>query len=141
MPKGFTLIELIMAITILGVLTAIGLVVFTAASKSSKDEIRARDLNSYKQALEVYYHENRYYPSSKNDLIPKYLSSVVTDPTGVDYPFQARPVNCTTALKNCTSYVICSTKEGTKSYDIPNACRSLSCTNGLDNCMGVSSND
>lgn len=138
---GFTIVELIVAVLILSILTTMGIVIFSNASKNSRDESRFRDLNSYKQALSLYYQQNRYYPSSAPDLVPKYLSALKNDPNGQSYIYQAQPASCTTALRNCTSYTFCAKKDGNKEFNIPNPCRNLVCTNGQNDCMGVSSDD
>lgn len=52
--SGFTLIELLVVITIIGVLTAAGLVYFVQAQKSARDAKRLADVKGIAQAMEQY---------------------------------------------------------------------------------------
>ncbi len=65
--KGFSLAELLIAVTIIAVLSGIGLVFFSDAQKAARDAKRKRDLRSIQVALESYYSKNGRYPCSTND--------------------------------------------------------------------------
>lgn len=52
--KGFTLIELLIVISIIAVLSAIGLIVYRSIQIKARDGIRKRDLNNLATALEIY---------------------------------------------------------------------------------------
>ncbi len=66
MPKyrGFTLIELLVTISIIAILSAIGLVVYSSVIKQGRDSRRQSDLRSIQSALEQYYADNFSYPSA-----------------------------------------------------------------------------
>lgn len=54
-PKGaFTIIELVIAITIIAVLSTMGTMVYTSSLASSRDTRRKADLEQLKSALEIY---------------------------------------------------------------------------------------
>lgn len=59
---GFTLIEILVAITIIGILATIGLRSFTGAQTKSRDARRKSDLAAIQKALEVYYNDFGQYP-------------------------------------------------------------------------------
>lgn len=59
---GFTMIELLIVIVILGILSVIGLGSFQAAQMKSRDSKRKSSLNSMVTALEVYYNDFGNYP-------------------------------------------------------------------------------
>lgn len=59
--KGFTLIELLVTISIITVLSMVGLSVFSGTQSQARDSIRKRDLNTLAQALEIYYQKNGRY--------------------------------------------------------------------------------
>lgn len=102
--KGFTLIELMVVIAIIGILTSIGLVSFSGARAKANDAKRRADLKTLQTALEGYYNDNNAYPStagswysSETDergsvarrggdwipgLAPKYLKQLPKDPAG-----------------------------------------------------------
>ncbi len=60
---GFTMIELIVVIAILGLLSTIGLVSFRTAQIKGRDAQRKSDLAQIQKALEIYYNDYGYYPT------------------------------------------------------------------------------
>ena len=52
---GFTLIELLVVISIIGILSAIGMTAFTNAQKKARDATRIGDMKAYQSAYEQYY--------------------------------------------------------------------------------------
>jgi prepilin-type N-terminal cleavage/methylation domain-containing protein len=64
---GFTLLELLVVIVIIGILSTIGLVSFRTAQMKSRDSIRKQDLHQISQALELYYHDRGEFPASTID--------------------------------------------------------------------------
>jgi len=60
--RGFTLIELIIVIVILGVISALVIGNFITSLKKGRDTRRKSDLDQIQQALELYYEDNKHYP-------------------------------------------------------------------------------
>ncbi len=103
--KGFSLIELMVVIGIIGLLASIMVASLASARKTSRDTKRKADLTQLKTALENYYTANYGYPSTSSQwwgtsanggghttsgvnayipgLTPTYLSTLPTDPLGV----------------------------------------------------------
>jgi type II secretion system protein G len=88
--KGFTLIELMVTIAIIGILSSIVMISVQSAKQQSKDAKRVSDINSIKLALNLFYNDKGYYPanlttSGAKFLVPNYMSVIPKDPTGTDY--------------------------------------------------------
>lgn len=61
---GFTLLELLLIIIILGVLAALLSGQFITSLKKGRDAKRKTDLEQIQRALDFYYEDNRVYPSA-----------------------------------------------------------------------------
>lgn len=66
--KGFTLIELMIVIVILGVLMGTILPRLTGAQARARDTGRIADLNTIGQALETYFDDNGQYPGTSGTI-------------------------------------------------------------------------
>lgn len=66
-PRGFTLIEILIVIVLIGVLSTIGLETFQSAQKKGRDAQRKSDLSQVQKALELYYNDKNQYPGSNPD--------------------------------------------------------------------------
>lgn len=121
--KGFMLIELLVVISVMAILVAVSISIFSAIQKNNRDQKRLRDLQTIKQALELYRGNNHAYPASLVELDSQYLTTPPLDPeTGLSYQFQKSPSSCTTANKDCTGFVVCASKEGKREFNPPQEC-------------------
>jgi len=64
--SGFTLFELLITISIIGILTAIATISFSSAQKKGRDARRMQDVKNIQTAAEQYYSLNNTYPSATN---------------------------------------------------------------------------
>jgi type II secretion system protein G len=95
--KGFTLIELMIVIAIIGLLSSIILASLTVALKKGRDARRISDLAEIQTALELYYSTANSYPSASSQATAATaLSALVTagdmasvpdDPLGGSYHY------------------------------------------------------
>ncbi len=88
----FTLIELIVSMTIIAVLTVVAIVSFTGMNKKARDSKRASDMQKVAIALEMARQVGSTYPAADNNklptgLVPNYLQALPIDPKGYSYEY------------------------------------------------------
>jgi len=64
---GFTLLELLVVMAIIGILAAIGIASYGTVQSKARDARRKSDLENVARALEMYYNDNGVYPSGNVD--------------------------------------------------------------------------
>lgn len=98
--KGFTLIELMVVVSIIGVLMAAGILTFANAQKGAKDTKRKGDVDSISKAMEQYYLTNKAYPTAS------YATAI-----GGFFPSGSLPVDSAgtayTLTSTATTYCVC----------------------------------
>ena len=62
----FTLVELIVVITIIAILWTIAFISFQNYTKNARDGVRISDINSLKKNLELFITEKWFYPAPDN---------------------------------------------------------------------------
>lgn len=81
--QGFTMVELIVTITVLSILGTISFLSFNSYVASSRDSKRIIDLESISASLEIFYKKNNgIYPKPSDAIIISY-----TGATGLQTPF------------------------------------------------------
>ena len=66
--KGFTIVELLIVIVVIGILAALVLNTFSGVQRRARDTERQTDINSIATQLEVYYNDNGGYPVLTGEL-------------------------------------------------------------------------
>ncbi len=62
--RGFTIVELLVAIAMIAVLAVIGLVTYTGIQRRSAQSVVQTSIGDAQKVLQAYYVFNRYYPSN-----------------------------------------------------------------------------
>ena len=85
--NAFSLIELLIVIILLGILASLVSGNFLSSLKKGRDARRKADLQEVQKALELYYENNKQYPSSLtfggqlSDANKTYMQKLPTDPS------------------------------------------------------------
>lgn len=88
--RGFSLLELLAVVTILGVIAAIILYRVTGVVDDAKQKVQMHHLTELNTAIEHYYMANEAWPATLNDLVPEHLpDGIPTPPTGGSYDIDA----------------------------------------------------
>src|SRR6266536_4069423 len=78
---GFTLVELLIVISLISILAAMGLVHYRNSVMSAKEATLHTDLFRLRDAIDQYYADKNKYPASLEALVSdKYLRTVPVDP-------------------------------------------------------------
>lgn len=103
--KGFTLVELLVVISIIAILSVIGITVFTGVQKGARDAKRRGDLDAIAKALEIYKSQNNTYTpqTSAAAPCPDAFSTDFNDPNwGAEG--QGNPSGCISIGRALSSY-------------------------------------
>jgi type II secretion system protein G len=93
--KGFTLIELMTVVAIIGILASIVTVSLVSSRAKGRDAKRVSDIKTIQLALETYYNDNGYYPVNLTNptptFSPDYLGKIPVDPKDDYTPYTYVP--------------------------------------------------
>ena len=64
--KGFTIVELLIVIVVIGILATLVIVTFSGIQRKARDTERKTDVNAITSHLEAFYAEKGYYPLLTN---------------------------------------------------------------------------
>jgi len=96
---GFSLVELLVTVSIISILIAIGIASYSTINKQSRDAKRKSDLEQIRAALEMYRADNGFYPTANGanwisasdpavglitPLVPTYIAGIPRDPKSTD---------------------------------------------------------
>lgn len=73
---GFTLLEILVVVSIIGILVAILVANFSDARRNAKNKTIRTALSEMQLALEVYKSQNNQYPTATSALVPNFIHSL-----------------------------------------------------------------
>ena len=130
--KGFTIVELLIVIVVIGILAALVITTFTGIQKKARDTERTTDIKALHGQVEAYYTQNGRYPTLDNMNDASWRTTnmkgldaeALKDPKGSAgtlvgaaaanaYAYAVAPAGCDNGSGgDCTSYVLTATLEG-----------------------------
>ncbi len=66
-PNAFTLLEILVVISIIGILVVLGTAAYSTTQKKGRDARRRADIKAIQSGFEQYYAKNNEYPTSSDD--------------------------------------------------------------------------
>lgn len=132
--KGFTIVELLIVIVVIGILAALVITTFTGIQKKARDTERTTDIKAMHGQVEAYYAQNGNYPTlaHMNDSTWRGTNmkgldaEALKDPKGAAqtlvgaaaanaYSYAVGPADCvdgTDSGTGCATYTLTATLEG-----------------------------
>lgn len=141
--KGFTIVELLIVIVVIGILAALVITTFTGIQQKGRNTERTTDIKALHGQIEAFYAQNGYYPSLDDmnnvtsatwvaDNLKGLDKEALKDPKGTGYTLatgatanqysyavtQADGTTaCTDTAKDCAKYKLIATLEGGGTYE------------------------
>ena len=79
--RGFTLIELVIVLALIGILVGVGIPQYKTALKRGREAVLKENLHTLRVMLNQYYIDKKKYPMTLYTLVDeRYLHSLPTDP-------------------------------------------------------------
>jgi general secretion pathway protein G len=78
--RGFSLIELIVVVTIIGILAGIALINVRTAQTKAREAALKDNLFQMRKAIDNFYADKQRYPGSLEELVPNYIRKIPADP-------------------------------------------------------------
>jgi prepilin-type N-terminal cleavage/methylation domain-containing protein len=131
--QGFTIVELLIVIVVIGILAALVITTFTGIQQRARDTERETDVKALHGQVEAYYAQSGFYPtlaevvdgSSLPGLDSEALLAPGTGASQIDaaasttlkYQYAVDPATCDNGgAGNCTGYTLDAALEGGGNY-------------------------
>lgn len=132
--QGFTIVELLIVIVVIGILAALVITTFTGIQQKARNTERETDIKALQGQIEAYYAQNGKYPTLANLNDTTFRSGnmkgldgeALKDPKGTaqtlvaaaaanSYAYTVTPNGCDNAAggTDCSGYTLTATYEGT----------------------------
>jgi general secretion pathway protein G len=84
--RGFSLIELLVVVTIIGILAAAAMINVRNAVRKAQETALKDNLFSMRKAIDNFYADKQRYPNDLEELVPNYIRKVPVDPMLKPHP-------------------------------------------------------
>ncbi|MBI1863468.1 prepilin-type N-terminal cleavage/methylation domain-containing protein [Candidatus Microgenomates bacterium] len=144
MKRGFTLIELIVVVSIIGILAAVSTFSYRSSLISSRDARRKTDIEQVRAALELYRSEANTYPATASFSLDCASTGGLVFGANTYLSLQPRDPKCTaqtyyyTQLSSGADYTIGTILEapGSSTCTVTYDCSTAAGTQACNYCMG-----
>ena len=131
---GFTIVELLIVIVVIGILAALVITTFTGIQQKARNTERETDIKALYGQVEAYYAQNTKYPTLDNMNDSTWRAAnmkgldqeALKDPSGSGYSLVTTPAvnvysyavsasdgsTCDNSTKDCAQYTLTATLEG-----------------------------
>jgi type II secretion system protein G len=132
--QGFTIVELLIVIVVIGILAALVVTTFTGIQQKARNTERQTDIKAVHGQIEAYYAQNGRYPTLANMNDPAFRTAnmkglddeALKDPKGAGATLAASPAAntysydvqksgggaCDNSTNDCATYTLTATYEG-----------------------------
>lgn len=86
--SGFSLVELIVVVTIIGILAGIAVVNVKFAQRKAREAALKDNLAQMRRAIDNFYADKQRYPANLQELTPNYLRDIPRDPITMQVDWQ-----------------------------------------------------
>lgn len=134
--KGFTIVELLIVIVVIGILATLVIVTFTGIQQKARNSQRQTDINAVDSHIEAYYAQSGNYPTLANlnsstwrtanmkGLDPEALKDPKATTgdlaagagSATQYGYDVTPANCDNTATMCDSFTLTATLEPSGTY-------------------------
>lgn len=107
--RGFTIVELLIVIVVIGILAALVIVTYNGIQQKARDTERKTDIKALQGHLEAYWADNAKYPTlaDANDTTFRTTNFKGLDPAAFADPKNSGSQQlCAAAAANCYGYVV-----------------------------------
>lgn len=137
--RGFTIVELLIVIVVIGILATLVITTYTGIQQKARDTKRKTDVNAIQGHLESYYTESGKYPTLANVNDATFRAAnmkgldanALKDPKGTSqalcgtttsscYGYVVTPTDCDNSTTDCTGYTLTATLEAGGTYSKTN---------------------
>jgi general secretion pathway protein G len=136
--SGFTIVELLIVIVVIGILATLVIVTFTGIQQKARNSQRQTDINALDSHIEAYYAQNGFYPTLANlndatwrttntkgldpDALqdpkdPAATPALVAAPADNRYSYEVLPAACDNTATTCDSFTLTARLEGGGDYE------------------------